>query len=177
MAEPIQLMSVCCVFIHTEVMWLRVWPAAGGVQRSARVHSSNCMWWHTWTGKNQWFISERPQKHFVTLTLQSVYIQFNVYIPFFSLCVLVLWSLWTLPNWWPGSRHKLHIYGLYIISYISIYLYRSYVSYSNLNLRGIYNQGHKCTYANLYHGSLQFQWVLQLSCFCDWMSGTQTTLS
>ena len=30
---------------------------------------------------------------------------------------------------------------------------------------------------HVYHGSLQLQWVLQLSVFCDGMSGTQTTSS
>lgn len=35
---------------------------------------------------------------------------------FLCLCVLllVLWPLWTVPNWRSGSRHKLHIYGWYI---------------------------------------------------------------
>ena len=28
---------------------------------------------------------------------------------------------------------------------------------------------------HVYHGCLQFQWFLQLSCFCDGMSATQTT--
>lgn len=39
--------------------------------------------------------------------------------------------------------------------------------------------GHKFTYTckDVYHGSLQFHWLLQLSFFCDAMRGTQTTLS
>ena len=48
----LSLTSVCCVFIYTEVMWLRVWSSAGRVQRSARFYSCDSMWRHTWTGKN-----------------------------------------------------------------------------------------------------------------------------
>lgn len=37
-----------------------------------------------------------------------------LHTPFWFLYVSVLWSLWTVSNWWPGSRHKLHFHGLYI---------------------------------------------------------------
>lgn len=92
-------------------MWLRVWPAAGGVQRPARVDTCNSMWGHTRTGTDPhvWACARVSWcRTHTSITRDDACSTFS------SLCVSVLWSLWTLPNWWPGSRHKLHIYGLYI---------------------------------------------------------------
>lgn len=42
-----------CVYIHPAVMWLCVWPSAGGVQCPARVHACDSLWGHTRTGKGK----------------------------------------------------------------------------------------------------------------------------
>lgn len=69
--------------------------------------------------------------------ISVLHIKCNAYTEFVSVFVVVLWSLRTLQNWRPGSRHKLHIYGLYI--------------QISLNFRGIYlNAFHSSSM--LWHG-------------------------
>lgn len=95
-------------------MRLCLWLAAGGVQCSACFNSRDSMWWYTWTGK-------KPQKHWVWYFILSLcwllsvcHITCDTYTAVWSPCVIVLWPLWTVPDWWPGSRHKLHFHGLCI---------------------------------------------------------------
>lgn len=63
-------------------------------------------------------VKKQPQKDFVHSNIADNvgHIRCEVHTAFSFLCVflLVLWSLWTVPNRWSGSRHKLHIHGWYI---------------------------------------------------------------
>ena len=54
------------------------------------------------------------------LLLCLVQMKYNFHTKLWCVCVVVLRSLWTLPNWRPGSWHELHLHGLFISASLNL---------------------------------------------------------